>query len=153
MDAVHQGVVAQHRDRQQGPPLLGEILSPGDTGVAVRRAGHRLNQRGIGNPGKGCDEKLLQRLHRVLLDAGAPLGLRLSRPALPQVVRKAGGVLQDAKAEGPVLQGHGVGDPAALKFDDAAVHDPLPELRHPVGRLGGTPADREEKGQALPFDL
>ena len=153
MDAVHQGVVAQHRHRQQRPPLLDEVPSPGDAGVAVRRTGHRLDQRGIGDPGEGRDKEFVQRLRRVLLDAGAPLGLRLSRPALPQVVRKAGGVLQDAKTEGPVLQGHGVGDPAALKFDDAAVHDPLPELRHPVGRPCGAPADREEKGQALPFDL
>lgn len=48
MLTVHQAMVGQEGDGQDGILAVGFIFSPGDPGIAVRRHGDGLDQGGIG---------------------------------------------------------------------------------------------------------
>lgn len=77
MDSVNQRMVAQDGYRKQRPSFLNEIFPPGNPGVAVRRHGNRLNQRGIGKPWQGGDKDFIQNLPLVLADGRVLPGLFL----------------------------------------------------------------------------
>ena len=147
MQAVHQRVVAQQRQREHAAAAPDLRLPPGDPGIAVRRAGRGLDQRGVAHPGEGADEEIGERV-LVLLDVAVRAGGIFARFGVGQELVQGQIGAHRTVGVGLVVLGDDEGAGADVKLPDLTVHDALAQLGHRIGGPRHAVQQREEEGTA-----
>ena len=148
LPSVHQSVVAQYRDRHGHAAALRLILSPNETGIAVRRDGRRLSHGSVMHPRHGGHIEIWQQVRGILLDGAVTGRFLLHRAGRLQERHEIVPAVQLAIGVSSILPRHGVGSGTPRIFQNLPIFDPLTEGGHPVGRSGCTPQKRQEERHA-----